>query len=417
MQSVEIGKNQAGQRLDKFLHKYLPNAGNGFLYKMLRKKNITLNGKKAEGSEKLTEGDQVCLFFSDETFALFSGRGGGAGGAAAGAERQDVPGGNSRAIPRGNGRAGGQESRRGSGQRDVSGRNGQAGGPEVLRGNGQRSVSGRNGRLDGQGAPHGNRQTGADMAEEYRAAYARLKGIKILYEDEDVLILNKPAGILAQKAAAKDRSINEWMIGYLLAGNPSLEEELPFFRPSVCNRLDRNTSGIVLCGKSLAGLQYLSECLRERTMRKFYLAVCAGELRGEQTAEGYLTKDTDRNRVEITEQSSGEASPIRTVYSPIAAAGGYTLLEVELITGKAHQIRAHLAGIGHPLAGDYKYGSEAVNSFFKKEYGLQHQLLHAARVEFPRGQSGPGARLGGRSFSAPCPADFEAICRGLGLEP
>lgn len=364
MQSVTIGGNQAGQRLDKFLRKYLPNAGNGFIYKMLRKKNITLNGRKAEGSEILSSDDIVAFFFSEETFAKFSG---------------------------------------------VQ-------------------------RIE---------NTEEALADEGRKAYKLLQGIAVLYEDDNILVLDKPAGILTQKADRTDSSLNEWLIGYLLERDPLFQGELHTFRPSVCNRLDRNTSGIVLCGKSLAGSQYLSRCIRERKIRKFYRTICVGCLEDAQVIHGYLEKDTVKNRVKVWddgENVSQEAVPIHTVYTPLVWSGnrqehgnkilregkalqaaktlnscGFTLLEVELITGKTHQIRAHLADIGHPLAGDFKYGNTAINKQLKERYGLSHQLLHACRVEFPMEEKGVGRTLGGRAVCAPNPNAFARIQGALGI--
>lgn len=354
MQSVIIGKNQAGQRLDKFLHKYLPLAGTGFLYKMLRKKNITLNGKKAEGWEILALEDKICLFFSDETIAKFSGK-------ALGAE-------------------------------DSS--------PKA-----EASVQ------------EAKIQRKLHMTEEYMRAYDIVKGISVLYEDADCLILNKPQGLLTQKASAEDLTLNEWMIGYLLARKQTAEGELSSFRPSVCNRLDRNTSGIVLCGKSLAGLQYLSSCIRERRIRKFYRTICVGAIPESGEIHGYLVKDSARNRVYISRvedlSSPEKGSLIQTVYKPLLSTENYTLLEVELITGKSHQIRAHLASMGHPLIGDYKYGNRTVNCFLKKTYGLEHHLLHACRLSFPETPFGPGKELSSRSISAPVPALFQKLKDGL----
>lgn len=348
MKSVTIGKNQAGQRLDKFLHKYLPLAGDGFLHKMLRRKNITLNGKKAEGREILALNDEVCIFFSDETFAKFTGV------------------------------------------------------PAVGSGAGQ----------DASGTAR------AAASALYRKAYESLKGIDILYEDEDCLILNKPSGLLTQKAVPGDISLNEWLMGYLLSQKQISEEDLSTFRPSVCNRLDRNTSGIVLCGKSLAGLQYLSKCVREHSVGKFYRTICAGAMREAGTVQGYLVKDRTRNLVTVSstppaDSRDGKASLIHTICSPVAVAEDYTLLEVELITGKSHQIRAHLASMGHPLIGDYKYGTESLNRTLKKNYGLEHHLLHACRVTFPEVASGPGKLLSGRSICAPCPEIFRRLEKAL----
>lgn len=353
MQSITIGSNQAGQRLDKFLHKYLPRAGRGFLYKMLRKKNITLNGKRAEGSEMLEEGDCVSVFFSQETFEKFSGR-------------------------------------------------------PVLAGIPEERANARKAPTTVSGKP-----------SEYEKAYRALKGIQVIYEDEHFLFLNKPAGILTQKANPEDSSLNEWLIGYLLQKDDRLAAQLHTFHPSVCNRLDRNTSGIVLCGKSLAGLQFLSRYIKERRVRKFYHTICAGELRESDRVQGYLIKDAKTNRVSVSERQEkdpeGKQEYIETGYKPLDVKKGYTYLEVELITGKPHQIRAHLAGMGYPLIGDFKYGKDNLNRRLKQEYGLTHQLLHAYRIVFPEIPTGTGVSLSRREFTAPEPENFAGIRAALGL--
>ncbi|MBR1701841.1 MAG: RluA family pseudouridine synthase [Lachnospiraceae bacterium] len=341
MQEIKIGPNQAGQRLDKFLHKYLPNATSSFLYKMLRKKNITLNGKKAEGKEILAVGDVVQSFFADETFLKFSG---GIGGTV-----------------------------------DV--------------------------RATGSG------DNTADPYSQYREAYNTLQGISVLYEDEQKVLLNKPAGVLTQKAKDTDLSLNEWLIGYLLATGSVTNEALATFKPSVCNRLDRNTSGIVICGKTLAGSQQLSEMIRTRKISKFYRTICVGKIRENALVEGYLYKDPRTNKVTVTgtppagvsNEKSTESSSIKTAYTPLQTNDAYTLLEVELITGKTHQIRAHLACIGHPLIGDFKYGDAKTNRDLKARFGLSYQLLHAYRVCFPDGTE----------IVAPYPEQFQIIENAL----
>lgn len=366
MQSVTIGKNQAGQRMDKFLRKYLPEAGTSFLYKMLRKKNITLNGKKAEGKEMLNIGDEICFFFSDETFAKFSGSNPAA------------------------------SSQKGS----------------VIR------------------KPYETSDKADDILSQYQNAYRKLKGITILYEDENVLIANKPVGVLTQKAAPCDISLNEWLIGYLLEKGSLKQEELSTFRPSVCNRLDRNTSGMVLCGKSLAGSQALSRVIKERTIKKFYRTICVGTLTEDRQLDGYLYKDTVTNKVTVfktlpsnSNKTMEQADYIQTAYRPLSIGNNfisnknitdkYTLLEVELITGRTHQIRAHLASIGHPLIGDYKYGNRRVNAILKDEYHLEAQLLHAYRMVFPENETGVLAVLNGREIIAPYPDLFLKIQQTL----
>ncbi len=337
MQSLTIGPNQAGQRFDKFLHKYLPEAPTGFLYKMLRKKNITLNGKKAEGKEMLSEGDQVAFFLAQETIDKFTKAGTASANSAEGSE--------------------------------------------------------------------------------YLDAYRKLKNIQVVYEDAHALILNKPAGILTQKAAPTELSLNEWLIGYLLQKGSITPEELHSFKPSVCNRLDRNTSGLVLCGKSLAGSQQLSGLIHDRTIRKFYRTVVGGRITNGKRIEGYLVKDSKTNTVRILSGDvRNDGDRIITAYEPLIQLDDkYTYLEVELITGKTHQIRAHLSGIGHPLLGDAKYGNQKINQSVKQAYGLHFQLLHAYRLEFPE-ITGALANLSGQTVTAPLPAVFTKILKDYHIE-
>lgn len=341
MQSFQIGPNEAGQRFDKFLRKYLPSASAGFLYKMLRKKNITLNGKKAEGGELLEIGDQVSVFFSEETFQKF---------------RED---------------------------------------PNPAR---------RAEREETAVETPGKRAA-------YEQAYRQLKGIEILYEDENVIFLNKPAGILSQKACAEDLSLNEWLIGRLLERGAVTEESLRTFKPSVCNRLDRNTGGIVLCGKTFAGSRELNRLIRERRVRKFYRTFVKGRLTEGAHVRGILRKEEASNRVTVVpsfDSGSGDGSEIETVYEPVRVFSDRTCLEVELITGKSHQIRAHLASMGHPVMGDPKYGDAAWNELCRSRYDVRWQLLYACRIEFPD-ITGPLQPLSGRCFTAALPEIYSRL--------
>ncbi len=336
MQEFIIKENQAGQRLDKFLHKYLPQAGTGFLFKMLRKKNITLNGKKAEGKEILALNDKVQCFFSDETFAKFTGR-----------ENHYTESAESFST-------------------DVS---------------------------------------------EYLQAFESMNLTKdiILYEDAHVLVLNKPAGVLTQKAKDNDQSLNEWMIGYLLHTSKVTAKELTLFKPSVCNRLDRNTSGLVLCGISLKGSQELSRLIRDREIKKYYRTIVKGVLKQGAVLKGCLQKQEATNMVTV----NIGGSEIQTAYEPIRILQkDLTYLEVELITGKTHQIRAHLSSVGHPLIGDTKYGNRALNQKVEKLYGQHYQLLHAYRLEFPK-LEGALSALSERVLVAPLPTKFQKILEDL----
>ncbi len=319
MKEFKIQSNEAGQRFDKYLKKLLKEANASFIYKMLRKKNIVLNGKKADGTEKLSEGDNVKLFLSDETFDKFHG---------------------------------------------------------------------------------------ANINTKLFEAYSSIpsKKLDIVYEDDDVLILNKPAGMLSQKAKPEDISANEYIISYLLKNGSLTQDALTTFKPSVCNRLDRNTSGLLIAGKTLKGLQEMSEALKTREgVQKYYRCIVSGVLKERTYLKGYLSKDEHTNKVTIYKAKptdlSIECLPIETEYRPVAIANGYTELEVHLITGRSHQIRAHLSSIGHPIIGDTKYGSLKVNEIFQKECHLKSQLLHAYRIHFANG----------KEVTAPTPKAYDKV--------
>ena len=199
----------------------------------------------------------------------------------------------------------------------------------------------------------------------------------------------------------------EKVIGYALSTQKVTNEQLLVCRPSVCNRLDRNTSGLIAAGFSIRGLQFLSEQFRPRDLHKYYMALVAGCVTRQQKLKGYLYKDEKTNKVTLRQTSFPGASYIETSIVPIRQyQGGLSLLEIHLITGKTHQIRAHLASIGHPILGDYKYGNRKLND----RYGIKSQLLHAYRLEFPAlPGDDPLAPLSGKVFTAPAPDSFSLI--------
>ena len=319
MRSITVNKNEAGQRLDKLLAKYLNLAGKGFLYKMMRKKNIVLNGKKCDGSEKLSEGDEIKLFLADETIEKFS---------------------------------------------------------------------------------------------EVKVQKVKKTKLHIIYEDEHILLINKPSGMLSQKAKEQDESLVEYLIDYLLDSGKITKENLRSFRPSVCNRLDRNTSGLVAAGCSLAGLQKLSAMFKDRSLHKYYLCVVSGAVREKKKIDGFLKKDEKTNQVTISQKELPDSAPICTEYEPLMQSGADTLLKVTLITGRTHQIRAHLASIGHPIVGDTKYGTPRVNEEAKRKYHIHSQMLHSWKLVFPQMDT-PLDYLSGKSFTAPVPGEFQKVLGSL----
>ena len=188
------------------------------------------------------------------------------------------------------------------------------------------------------------------------------------------------------------------------------EDELKRFKPGICNRLDRNTSGLVVAGKSLVGLQQMGELFKQRSLKKYYRCLVEGKVLEGKYVKGYLTKDQRTNKVCIIASEIEGSLPIETEYRPIAYTDSCTLLEVHLITGRTHQIRAHLASEGHPIIGDYKYGITTLNDKYKKQYGLQSQLLHAYRLEMPE-LTGELKSLSAKMFTAELPELFARILK------
>ena len=358
MRLLTVGENEAGQRLLRLLEKYMDKAPKSFFYKMLRKKNITLNGKKVQGNEYLSLGDEIRLFLADETIDGFS-------------------------SAAGKGISGSRSAADGDGLRG-----------EALRG--------------GKSSP---RQKSPQKLTEKLPENLRPE---IIYEDKNVLLFYKPAGLLSQKARPADISLVEYLMAYLLESGQLTEESLRSFRPGICSRLVRNTSGLVAAGKSLKGLQELNELFRTRSLHKFYRTIAAGTITKNTRAEGWLFKNERTNQVQVLKEEREGALPICTEYYPLQTfrlfGKPFTYLEINLLTGRSHQIRAHLAALGHPLIGDAKYGKPEINRLFSREFGLKYQLLHAYRLEFPE-LSGALAEVSGKVFTAPLPGIFDAILR------
>ena len=285
--TVTVTKNDAGQRLDKFLTKTYRNLPTSLLYKAVRKKDIRLNGKRCDPADRLKEGDQIYLFLPDDAL---------------------------------------------------------------------------------------------EIAPPTYAFMHASKQLDIVYEDEHVMLLNKKAGLLVHP---DDREFADTLIyrvqRYLYekgAYDPADEQS---FAPALVNRIDRNTSGIVIAAKTAAALRILNDKLKNREIQKFYLCIVHGKMsKQEDTLEAYLEKNEAQNRVYISDIQKQGARTIRTRYRVLEERNGFSLLEIHLLTGRTHQIRAHLASIGHPLLGDGKYGTNALN----KGTGFHKQALCSYRLRF-----------------------------------
>lgn len=352
MQEILVNREESGQRLDKFLRRRLPLAPSSFIYKMLRKKNITLRGKKADGSEKVETGDSIRLYLAEETILKFSGT----------ADRETV-----------------------------------------------------------------RRQARADLD-----AYSRLQPLlgssPVLYEDNNILVVSKPAGVLSQKAEASDISMNEWLRGYLAQESGSAKDDTEgtrAYRPSVCNRLDRNTGGILLCAKTLPGSRALSAVIRDRVIRKTYTMMVHGQIDSPGVIENELVKDRQNNKVRASEvfDQKGQSRRAVTVYRPVRIGKKVTMLEADLITGRSHQLRVHMASIGHPIVSDPKYGDPRLDGALRLKGHRRGQLLWCSEVAFP--DSFPDqaekedvlevlAPAAGRVFRCPPPAWWTELCNDSG---
>ena len=314
MKEIIITRDNAGGRLDKILTNYLNKAPKSFIYKMLRKKNIVLNDKKAAGNEIIKEGDSIKLYLADDTIAKFQGKS-----------------------------------------------------PIVTK---------------------------------------KAPDIPIVFEDDNILILDKPAGLLSQKSNPSDISVNDFLLQYLKSDDP-------LFKPGISNRLDRNTSGLVLAGKNLYATRMLNDAIKNRRLQKKYLCLVKGIVEKEALIDGYLIKDEKTNQVSVhaetpKEKDDEKANRILTSYLPLERYSDATLLEVDLITGKSHQIRAHIASIGHPIIGDPKYGDAQVNAAYKQKYHVNRQLLHAYKIIF-RTMEGDLSYLNGSSVTGMLPEDFQNV--------
>ena len=382
MIKIEIGKNDKGQRLDRFLKKYFDAAPLSMIYRLIRK-DVKVNGKRGREATILEEGDVLTVYITEEQAAQL-----------------------------------------------------------------------HRGRSSLDGAQYG------DGRGDKRKKAARQ--FKVAYEDDEMLIVSKPFGLLTHgDRTEKKNTLANQVAGYLQEKgdyDPAAEQT---FRPSPVNRLDRNTTGLVIFGKTAEATRRLAAMFREKgtvqndgsvqraagggacdRIGKFYLTIVSGRLEDEMVIDGALEKDEATNTVNVYLQDSGriehaeasgriehaEASGrgksagakrsvtiVRPVAwsdehsSPDARSMGsrktrdiYTLVEAELVTGRTHQIRAHLAAAGFPIIGDSKYGDSRVNKRVKEKYGLTTQLLHAFRLEF----ADKGVIM---KVTAPLPKRFEQI--------
>ncbi|MBQ4338664.1 MAG: RluA family pseudouridine synthase [Clostridia bacterium] len=292
MKSFTIEKNDANQRLDKFITKAVPNLPQSLLYKYIRTKRIKVNSKRAEISTRLCVGDVVDMYINDEFFAP------------------------------------------------------------------------------------------AKTNYDFLGAS---KNLNIVYEDENILLLDKKVGLLSHPDETEYRdTLITRVKRYLYEKGSYNPDDENSFAPALVNRIDRNTAGIVIAAKNAESLRILNQKLKDREIEKYYLCVVHGYLRKKEgTLSGWLIKNENKNIVKVYSSKKDGAKEIRTKYRVIAERDGLSLVEIHLLTGRTHQIRAHFASIGHPLLGDGKYGSNALNKSlgYKKQFLCSYRLCFGFRTD------------------------------------
>lgn len=317
MRELVIGKNDAGQRLDKFITKAL-DMPMSLLYKSIRLKKIKVNRKRAEASQKLIEGDTVQCFLADEFFEK------------------------------------------------------------------------------------GKKQGFSECSELNADSLKRMNSeLNIVYEDENILLVNKPQGIsVHEDEVSKSNTLISYVQSYLYNKGEYDPEAEQSFAPALCNRIDRNTAGIVIAAKNAMALRVMNEKIKAREIEKFYLAAIHGvPEKKEDTLRGYLLKDSKTNTVKVySKNPPKDAKEIITRYRVIARKNDSALVEIELLTGRTHQIRAHMAFIGHALVGDGKYGHNKSD----KARGYKYQALCSYKLRFNFKTDAGGLNyLNGKEFSIP----------------
>ena len=331
MKEIIINENDAGQRLDRFLKKYLANAPLSAVYRIIRK-DVKVDGVRRREDFMLAEGQTLQLYLPDADIEAWS------------------------------------------------------------------------------------RKT------EHRKVKRQFT---VIYEDDSVIIVNKPFGLLVHgdSTEKKDTLANQ-VTDYLIESGayvPRLEKS---FVPSPAHRLDRNTTGLVVFGKTAEAQRELARLFREDGLvTKHYYTIVHGKLDEEYHLKGRLLKDEARNTGRVLPLDDERGKYIETIVRPAVfsrdasgsghGAKGYSIADIELVTGRSHQIRAHLASIGHPLAGDTKYGGKALRvDGTEFELGKTTQALHAYKIEF-KDTEGPLSYLNGMSFIAPLPKAWDALVVGI----
>lgn len=284
---IEIGSNEAGQRLDKFLRKLLKDVPLSAIFKALRKGDVRVNEKKQKEKYLLQDGDVVEIKYIN---------------------------------------------------------------------------------------------TKKDTKENFIKVDS--SKLKICYEDENMVIVEKWPGVLVHPdSKKKEATLTDYVLSYLNAKGDYVPENEVTFTPAPCNRLDRNTSGMVIFGKNFESLRMLNEGIRDGEVDKYYNTLVKGRIK-DGLYKGYILKNEENNISKILDKKVPDSKEIAMEIKTVQSNGAYSFLEINLITGRSHQIRAHLSHLGNPIIGDSKYGDKKLNSFFANKFGLDYQYLYAYKLIF-----------------------------------
>lgn len=282
---ITIGPNEAGQRTDKFLRKWLKEVPLSAIYRSLRKGDVKINGKKAKEKYMLSEGDEI-------------------------------------------------EAR-------------------------------------------------IEVEQKTKEKFSRIDNhLKITYEDDNMVLVEKWPGVLVHSDKKNGPpTLTDYVLSYLYDKGDYTPEKEVTFTPAPCNRLDRNTSGIVIYGKNYEALKLLNEMIRERDIKKYYSALVKGRIK-DGIYEAYISKDEDNNISKVYDDYKPNTKKISMEVKTLQSDGLYSFVDIDLVTGRSHQLRAHLAHLGNPIIGDDKYGNKKLNSFFNNKYALNYQFLYAYKITF-----------------------------------
>ena len=214
-----------------------------------------------------------------------------------------------------------------------------------------------------------------------------------------------------QEKRGVEPSLTDYVLSYLNGKGDYLPEKEKTFTPAPCNRLDRNTSGVVIFGKNFESLRTMNEMIREGYVKKYYNALVKGKIK-DGIYKGYISKDENENISKVFDEKRPNTKEISMEVKTVQTNGAYSLLEIDLITGRSHQIRAHLSHLGNPIIGDFKYGDKKLNSFFDNKFGLNYQFLYAYKLIFKKA-NGKLEYLNNKTVAEALPPMFKKIKRDV----